>query len=35
MAYGQINYQEKVGNGPYTIAQIGCFLTAFILVEVI
>jgi hypothetical protein len=29
MAYGQINYQEKVGNGPYTIAQIGCFLTAF------
>jgi hypothetical protein len=29
MAYGQINYPQKVGNGPYTIAEIGCFLTAF------
>lgn len=29
MAFGQINYQEKVGNGPYTIAEIGCFVTAF------
>ena len=29
MAYGQINYSEKVGNGPYTIAEIGCFLTAY------
>jgi LysM repeat protein len=27
--YGQKNYQQKVGNGPYTIAQIGCFLVAF------
>lgn len=29
MAYGQTNYSEKMGNGPYTIAEIGCFLTAF------
>lgn len=29
MAYAQINYSEKVGNGPYTIAQIGCLDTAF------
>ena len=27
--YAQINYTEKVGNGPFTIAEIGCFLTAF------
>ncbi len=29
MAYAQTSYNEKVGNGPYTIAQIGCFITAF------
>lgn len=29
MAFGQKNYQEKVGNGQYTIAEVGCFLTAF------
>ncbi|GAC1500765.1 MAG: hypothetical protein NVS1B10_04590 [Candidatus Saccharimonadales bacterium] len=27
--YGQKNYRDKMGNGPYTIAQIGCFVTAF------
>lgn len=27
--YGQKNYSEKLGNGPYTIAEIGCFLTSF------
>lgn len=27
--YGQKNYSQKMGNGPYTIAEIGCFLTAF------
>lgn len=26
--YGQINYQEKVGNSNLTIAEIGCFVTA-------
>lgn len=29
MSYAQTKYQDKVGNGPYTIAQVGCFLTAF------
>lgn len=31
MAYGQINYQERLGTGPLavTIADAGCFLTAF------
>lgn len=30
MAYAQKNYGEKQGiNGKYTIAQIGCFITAF------
>jgi len=29
MPYAQTNYQQKVGNGPYTIAEIGCFITAF------
>jgi hypothetical protein len=27
--YAQTSYQEKVGNGPYPISAIGCFLTAF------
>lgn len=27
--YAQTNYQEKMGNGQYTIAEVGCFLTAF------
>lgn len=27
--YAQIDYTEKVGNGPYGINEIGCFLTAF------
>lgn len=29
MAFAQINYTQKLGNGPYTIKEIGCFLTAF------
>lgn len=29
MAFGQINYSETVGNGPYTIKEIGCFVDAF------
>lgn len=31
MAYGQINYQQRLGTGPTvdTIADVGCFLTAF------
>ena len=29
MAYGQKNFQQEQGNGPYTIAEVGCFLTAF------
>lgn len=29
MPFAQTNYQQKLGNGPYTIAQVGCFLTAF------
>ena len=29
MAYGQINYQQKVGNSNLTIAEIGCFVTSF------
>jgi hypothetical protein len=29
MAYGQINYSHELGNGPYSIADAGCFLTAF------
>ena len=30
MSYAQKNYQDKQGiNGKYTIAQIGCFITAF------
>lgn len=29
MYYGQKNYPEKLGNGNYTIAEAGCFLTAF------
>lgn len=28
MAYAQTAYTEKMGNGPYTIADIGCLLTA-------
>lgn len=27
--YAQINYSQKLGTGPYTIAEAGCFLTAF------
>lgn len=27
--FGQKNYTNKVGNGSYTIAEIGCFVTAF------
>jgi LysM repeat protein len=27
--FGQKNYNDKLGSGPYTIAQVGCFLTAF------
>lgn len=26
--YAQINYSQKLGNGPYTIAEAGCLLTA-------
>lgn len=29
MAYAQTNYSDQLGNGPYTIAQAGCLLTAF------
>lgn len=29
MWYGQKNYQDKIGSCNYTIAQVGCFLTAF------
>jgi len=29
MAYAQINYTEELGNGKYTIKEVGCFLTAF------
>lgn len=29
MAFGQINYGEKLGTGIYSIADAGCFLTAF------
>lgn len=29
MSYAQINYGQKLGNGPYTIAEVGCFLTSF------
>jgi hypothetical protein len=28
MSYGQINYQQKVGNSNLTIAEVGCFVTA-------
>lgn len=27
--FGQKSYNEKMGNGTFTIAQIGCFVTAF------
>lgn len=27
--YGQINYPQRLGTGPYTIAEAGCFLTSF------
>lgn len=27
--YGQKNYSQELGNGPYSIATAGCFLTAF------
>lgn len=29
MAYAQINYPQRLGDGVYTIADAGCFLTAF------
>ena len=29
MSFAQTNYQEHLGNGPYTIAEIGCFITSF------
>jgi hypothetical protein len=29
MAFAQINYSQKLGSGPYSIADAGCFLTAF------
>lgn len=29
MSYAQINYSQRLGTGPFTIAQAGCFLTAF------
>lgn len=29
MAYAQINYPQKIGSCGATIAQVGCFLTAF------
>lgn len=29
MAYGQIHYGQKIGSCNLTIAQVGCFLTAF------
>lgn len=27
--FGQINYPQRLGTGPYTIAEAGCFLTSF------
>lgn len=29
MSYAQINYNQELGNGRYTIGQAGCFLIAF------
>jgi hypothetical protein len=29
MSYAQTNYSKKMGTGPYSIAEIGCFLTSF------
>lgn len=29
MAYSQQAYSQKQGNGPYTLAEIGCFVTSF------